>query len=79
MKTKKSVEIYQIPVNKNGKSIALSTTKDLRDIIPTNWSSKIEENPDRELILLGIFVFGELVGVSYYWFDPRTTTGYSYD
>jgi len=79
MKTKKTIEIRQIPVNKNGKSIDLSATKDLWDVIPSNWSTKIEENPDRELILLGLFVLGELVGISYYWFDPSTTTGYNYD
>ena len=79
MKTKKTIEIRRIPVNKNGKSIDLSTTKDMWDVIPSKWSTKIEKNPDRELILLGLFMLGELVGISYYWFDPSTTTGYNYD
>jgi len=79
MNPKNTIEIRQIPVNKNGKSIDLSNTRDLMDSIPSNWSTRVSKNPDRELIFLGIFLFGELIGVSYYWFDPKTATAFSYD
>ena len=78
MKKKNTIQIRQIHVNKNGKSIDLSNTRDLMDSIPSNWSTRVSKNTDRELILLGIFSFGELIGYSYYWFDPQTSTGYSY-
>jgi hypothetical protein len=76
MKTNNMIKIRQIPTNNFEKCLDLSSAQDLQNIIPSKWSSKIEKNPDQELILLGIFVLDELIGITYYLFDPNTATGY---
>jgi hypothetical protein len=70
------IKIRQIPIKNVEKSVDLSSAADVRNIIPCKWSSKIEKNPDQELILLGIFLLDELIGITYYLFDPNTSTGY---
>jgi hypothetical protein len=76
MKTNNMIKIRQIPTNNFEKCLDLSSAQDVQNIIPSKWSSKIENNPDQELILLGIFVLDELIGITYYLFDPNTATGY---
>jgi hypothetical protein len=70
------IKIRQIPTNNFEKCLDLSSAQDVQNIIPSKRSSKIEKNPDQELILLGIFVLDELIGITYYLFDPNTATGY---
>ena len=76
MKTNNIIKIRQIPTNNFEKCLDLSSAQDVRNIIPSKWSSKNEKNPDQELILLGIFVLDELIGITYYLLDPNTATGY---
>jgi len=76
MKTNNMIKIRQIPTYNFEKCLDLSSAQDVRNIIPDKWSSKIEKNPDQELILLGIFILDELIGITYYLFDPNTATGY---
>ena len=76
MKTNNMIKIRQIPINNLEKCVDLSSAQDVRNIIPCKWSSEIEKNPNQELILLGIFLLDELIGITYYLFDPNTATGY---
>jgi len=76
MKINNMIKIRQIPINNFEKCVDLSSAQDVRNIIPSKWSSKIDKNQEQELILLGIFVLDELIGITYFLFDPNTATGY---
>ena len=76
MYTKKTIEIRQIPVDRIRKNTDTSNGEDYLGLIPSQIPPNNKLNPDLELNLLGVFVLGELVGVTYYWFEPNTGTGY---
>ncbi len=76
MKTKRTIEIRQIAMDKIKNKCDSIAVEDLFRSIPSHLSSRFETNPDKELNLLGVFVLGELVGIIYYWFEPSSGTGY---
>jgi len=76
MNTKKTIEIRQIPMSKLKEDAGTTQREKFQGLIPPQLSSKMALNPDLVLNLLGIFVLGDLVGVTYYWFEPSTGTGY---
>lgn len=76
MNTKKTIEIRQIPVDRIRKNADSPDDEGLLSLIPSQIPPNHKGNPDLELNLLGVFVLGELVGVTYYWFEPSTGTGY---
>lgn len=76
MNTKKTIEIRQIQMSKLNENAGTDPRGKLQGLIPSQLSSKMAVNPALVLNLLGIFVLGDLVGVTYFWFEPNTGTGF---
>mgnify|MGYP001065152793 CR=1 FL=1 len=76
MKTNKTIEIHHIPWDKLKNMIRTPSGEGSKGLTLPNLPSDLKSNSERELMLIGIFVLGELVGITYYWFEPTTGTGF---